>query len=115
MTAPSPAELLELSALSGLSAGGLASLLRVGGRNFLPLGRLLRWRDAKPLECPVCLGGWTANFTTAAWWYLTGFPISFDQLGIATGLGIAFGVWLTASGIAAWIVTAIVPPPVELP
>lgn len=66
---------LGAAILAGLSGGGIAALLRVGGSTWPRLAKPFLWHAGKPWGCPVCLGGWMALLALLGWsWALDLLP-----------------------------------------
>jgi len=100
-------DLLLATLLAGTSAAGAALLLRVSGREFPLVERLLSWRHGKPWICRICMSGWSAFGTV---------PLTVHALQLTWSWASVVIVWGGAVAVAS-IVQCIVmpqPPPVDL-
>jgi hypothetical protein len=93
--------------LAGTSAAGTALLLRVSGREFPIVERLLSWRHGKPWICRICMSGW-ASFGAVA--------LAFHALQLAWNWTACALVWGGAVAVASVIQCIVMPqpPPVDI-
>src|SRR3989442_222216 len=87
----------------GFAAGGLAAVLRVIAKHWLPP----KYSKQAPIGCGLCMGWWSTIVISAGLGLFGLFP--------AVPLLYCPIIILGATGVAAWINVQIVPVPLDLP